>query len=68
MYRWIDPNIVNGAESLQDWATHQMIFDVAYTWHRQCIDPKLSVFVKYGFNGKRAVVADTIGAIFSIAF
>src|SRR4029077_20558487 len=64
----LDPNIFNDAESLQDWTAHSLIFDFSYTWHRQHVDPKLSAFVKYGFNGKRAIVGDTAGFIFSIAF
>lgn len=66
-----DINVVNNAESLQEWTTHNLILDFKYEW---CVEPTarvkptLSIFGKWGFNGKRAVLADTLTARFSIAF
>lgn len=67
-----DPFIFNNAESLQEWSAHNFIFNLNYEWctddRDTTIHPKLMFFVKIGFNGKRAILADTAGAVFSCAF
>lgn len=64
-------SVVNNAEALQEWTAHDLIFTLKYEWDRmnqsRC-KPQLSAFVKYGFNGKRAILADTAGINFSLAF
>lgn len=59
--------IANTATSLQEWTIHQFIFKVDYDF--QCdlddssrIKPQIQFFYKYPFNGKRALVVQTIGA------
>lgn len=63
-----NPSVVNNAESLQDWTAHQLVFSTGYTWYCEKFNPSLSVFGKYAFNGKRAILADTVGLTFGIAF
>lgn len=64
-------NVVNDAEYLQEWTAHNLIFNLKYEWDimgQQRCKPMLSLFVKYGFNGKRAILADTAGINLSLAF
>lgn len=63
-----NPAIVNNAESLQDWTAHQLVFSTGYTWYCERFTPTLSVFGKYAFNGKRSILADTVGLTFGVAF
>ena len=64
--------IANTAESLQDWTTHSIVFNVDYDFFDGCecaaYKPYISVFIKHGFNGSRAILTSTAGAIFSIDF
>jgi len=68
----IDPIVVNNAESLQEWTAHSFVFLLGYDWAYKspCWDviPSCSFFCKVGFNGKRAILANTVGATFNIAF
>lgn len=66
----LDPVVVNSAEYIQDWTAHSLIFMTNY---RFCPDdsrilPSLMGWIKWGFNGKRALLADTVGLQLSIAF
>lgn len=67
-----DSVTANSAESLQDWTTHSLVFNIAYDFYREGCDPAfrphISFFVKHGFNGSRAILADTIGGVLSVAF
>jgi hypothetical protein len=66
-----DIDVVNDAESLQEWTTHNLVLDFKYEWCPEptaWLKPELSLFLKYGFNGKRAILADTLTAKFSVAF
>lgn len=64
--------IANTAESLQEWTTHSLVWNIDYDFYNGCdcaaYKPYVSLFVKYGFNGSRALLASTAGAIFSIDF
>lgn len=68
----IDPRVVNTAENLQDWSTHSMIFFFNYDFLFECFNykflPTASFFYKNGFNGKRALLADTLGFRLSLNF
>lgn len=68
----IDPFIVNSAESLQDWTAHSLIFGVGYDFRRdfptQRLAPSLLGWFKWGFNGKRAILAHTLGVTFTVSF
>lgn len=66
---FFDPRVANNAESLQEWTTHHLVFSLNYDFYRECaVSPSLMVFYKQALNGKRAIVADTIGAQLSIKF
>lgn len=60
-----DPRVVNSSESLQDWSTHSFIFQLNYDCYHEFYGkpfaPYFSLFYKKGFNGKRALLADTLG-------
>lgn len=65
--------IANSAQSLHDWTFHQFIYKLQYDL--QCIlgcesaaKPQFAVFYKMPFNGQRALLAHTIGAIVSFSF
>ncbi len=68
----IDSRIANNAESLFDWTAHSLIFMVRHDLWRdyECssLFPTISAFVKWGFNGKRALLANTAGIEISVAF
>lgn len=66
-----DVDVINDAESLQEITAHSLIFMMTYDWAYNsswCVVPSCSAFLKVGCNGKRAVVADTIGFTASVAF
>ncbi len=65
-----DATVVNDAEKLQEWTTHDLLLQLSYTWHRPqgIFEPSFSLLGKYTFNGKRAIVADSITATVSLAF
>lgn len=63
-------HIANSAESLQEWTYHNLVFLLNYDFYPENsrFAPSVSLFVKYGFNGKRVVSADTVGLRFSLDF
>lgn len=67
-----DPVIANSAESLQEWTMHNLVITSKYEfWQGRCNPrywPTLMVFYKHGFNGKRAVLANTVGVQLSVNF
>lgn len=64
-----DPLVANNAENVQEWTTHHLFFSLNYDFYRECaISPSLMVFYKQALNGKRSIVADTVGAQISIKF
>lgn len=68
----IDPLIVNGAESLQDWTAHSFIFKLTHDWAFLNPDnqsrPAIDLWFKLGFNGKRAILLNTLGAAFTFRY
>ena len=68
----IDSLIVNSSPSLFDWTAHSLIFMVRHDLFRNDESywafPSISAFVKYGFNGKRALLANTAGIQFNVDF
>lgn len=68
----IDPVQVNAAESLQDWTAHSLIFMGGYDFCRHMpqarVIPSLLGWFKWGFNGKRAILANTLGLQFTLSF
>lgn len=67
-----DPFIYNESESLQEWTTHtiNIIANATIPLTALSIDQSLGVsfFIKHGFNGKRAILFDTLGLALSIYF
>jgi hypothetical protein len=66
-----DVAVINDAESLQEVTAHSIIFMLTYDWAYNAswsVIPSCSAFLKIGCNGKRAVVADTVGFTASVAF
>lgn len=62
---------VNDAESLQEGTTHSVIAALSYEWNRPlnaCWKPSISLFYKHGFNGKRALLVDSVSCVMSVAF
>ena len=68
----LDTIVINSAESLQDWTAHSLIFGARYDFCRDYpearVQPSLIAWVKWGFNGKRALLANTLGLQLSLAF
>lgn len=65
------PRIANDAQSVQEWTAHNLVLSVKYDWWRdECTRyrPYLSFFYKLGFNGKRAVLCDSLGFTFGMNF
>ena len=63
--------IMNGAESLQEWTAHDLIGVISYNFNEATDDaltPSLSLFLKHGFNGQRAVLFDSVALQASLAF
>lgn len=63
--------IINDAQSVQEYTTHQFIFKVNYEFNQYDINaqrPNIMLFGKYGFNGKRAIVTSSVGLQFTYAF
>jgi len=59
-----DPVVANQAESLQEWSTHSLVFDVTYIFRsgeQERFKPYMSLFAKHGFNGERAILLDSVG-------
>lgn len=67
-FHW-HPGVVNSAESLQEWTTHDLVGLVSYDFDAAShVQPTLSLLLKYGFNGSRAILFDTASLQFSVAF
>lgn len=67
----IDAEIANTAESLLEWTTNSAVFQLYYEVPRgadACVYPRIGAWYKIGFNGKRAILADTVGFSLDIAF
>ncbi len=68
----LDTIVINSAESLQDWTAHSLIFGARYDFCKDYpearVQPSLIAWVKWGFNGKRALLANTLGLQLSLAF
>ena len=69
----IDPDKINEAVSLQDWTAHSLIFMGRYEFCKHMSDtalvvPSLLGWFKWGFNGKRAVLAQTLGIQLTLSF
>ncbi|MBA3535641.1 MAG: hypothetical protein H0T84_03370, partial [Tatlockia sp.] len=58
--------LVNNAQSLQNWTAHSFIVGLNYNFCQPCspwpVEPYVSFWYKHGFNGKNALLANTIGA------
>ena len=68
----INPEIANNALSLFDWTAHSLIFMARYEpwkhYDTSPMYPSLLAWIKYGFNGKRALLANTVGLQLNVAF
>jgi len=61
--------IANTARNLEEWTIHNFIFMVEGDWRDACAKgPRVELFAKVPFNGKRSVQATTVGAQFSYSF
>ncbi|MGC2310883.1 MAG: hypothetical protein WA432_04645 [Candidatus Babeliaceae bacterium] len=63
-----NPAIVNGAESLDEYTTHHGFFALKYDPEDCGYRPTISLFYKPGFNGKRALILDSLGFEISVNF
>lgn len=67
-----NPIIANTAESLQEWTTHSLnvglSLDMRNYEQPRAYEPYLQLLFKHGFNGQRAVLMDSITALFAIEF
>jgi hypothetical protein len=67
-----DSRFADCSESLDDWTVHNLVFKLNYDffglYHDHPIQPSIAAFYKLGLNGKRSIVADTLGATVSISF
>ncbi|MBA2307635.1 hypothetical protein H0W26_05900 [Candidatus Dependentiae bacterium] len=69
----LSTRVANSAESLQDWTAHSLIAMVRYDLWKdlpECssVKPALRGWFKWGFNGSRALVANSVGLQLDIAF
>ncbi len=68
----IDSRIANTAENLFDWSAHSLIFmarhDIWRDYEASTVFPSVRAWVKWGFNGKRAFIANTVGLQLNLAF
>ncbi len=68
----VNPLIANSAVSLMDWTTHSFIFSLSYDpycdFPQSRFKPYITAFAKWGFNGRNAILADTLGVTFSLSF
>jgi len=63
--------IANSAESQREWTTHNAVFTASYDFFSRAdasLKPHFALSCKYGFNGQRAIVFDTITALLSVDF
>lgn len=68
----INSRAAQDAQSLQDWTAHSLIFMARYELWKDYPEarvlPSILGWVKWGFNGKRAILANTLGLQLSMAF
>ena len=64
--------IANTAESLQESTMHGLILNLNYDFYcdqpNALIGPSIALFGKVGFNGKRAILGNTVGIQLSLSF
>ena len=68
-----DTEIINSSENVQDWTAHSLIlmarYDISHHFEeKRWYEPTLTGWFKWGFNGKRALLANTLGVQLSINF
>lgn len=65
-----DAVIVNTAENVQSWTAHNAIFSINWDLYKNdcSYHPLFSLLFKWGFNGSRAIVLDTVTALFTVTF
>jgi hypothetical protein len=67
----VNPLVAADAERLQEWTTHSVVFSLTYdAWtdlHAK-VKPYFSILVKGGFNGKRALVGNSVTFDIGCAF
>lgn len=66
-------DIASTAASLQEWTIHEFIFILDYDFqvnlsNDTLLAPQLSFFAKVPFNGKRSLLATTVGGTFTLNF
>ncbi len=64
--------IANTAESLREWTTHHMLFDLeydfAYDMPDSTIKPYAAWFYKVPFNGQRSITTHSTGFVFGVSY
>ncbi len=66
-----DAKLINDDETIQNWTTHSIVWFLNYDppgWEDCAYLPRLSAFVKNGFNGKRALLFDTAGVQVALGY
>ena len=65
-----NPIIANSAESLQEFTNNSLIFFLNFDAQKEYYHtrPFLTAFYKLGFDGKRSLLADTFGFMFTLNF
>ena len=67
-----DAELANTAQYLQDWTMHDLVLLAKYETYvdipTRIYLPEIMVFYKHGFNGKRAILGDTVGIQLGINF
>ncbi len=68
----IDNSLVNSAESLYDWTAHSFLFNFRSNFGEYFPEwgckPSVLAWFKLGFNGKRAILLNTVGAQLELNF
>lgn len=64
------PAIANSAKSLEDWTAHDVLMKLSYdfSYDYDTVNPGFAIFARIPFDGKRSIVANTIGIMASIDF
>lgn len=64
--------IANTATNLRDWTVHQIIlradYDFGYDPAQHAVNPRLCAYVRFPFNGKRAIADGMFGMTFALDF
>lgn len=65
-------NAANSAQSNDEWVTNSIIVNLIYDFQQDLccsrFKPYASLFMKKGFSGRRALLADTVGLLFTVSF